>query len=331
MKSLRKASRKTGVATEVSDCLTPNADSHHSNGVTSSPDTQKLQDISSMVQSLQPKPMLNQPFQSTLKCIDTSDKEKPGPSVIAQPIVSKEGKKTTRPSRLAAIFDSREDNMEGTNKMDESAKLPLQIMAASASLAPPLQDCRHAHEIQLPKPWQVGDGNHKHKSDPPHVPRLNLTGCFGNHEANALGKIDNQHQNRNSSAHAQVPLKKNESSLRQAIGEKEWQDGSQVEKVKSLLKEKKMELDQSRQEENERVKGEIEACERRAAEREEKKAAKLKEDRKAAIIELHRRREEKKARAEQLAQIEMVRNCRLHAHNLEHLVIHLKKLILCLG
>lgn len=90
-----------------------------------------------------------------------------------------------------------------------------------------------------------------------------------------------------------------ESSLRAA---------SQAKEVKSLLEEKRVGLSRSRLEELERAQNEVEARERKRLEREQRRAAKLKADRMAAIAELKKRREEKRVLQERLAQEEMVRN-----------------------
>ena len=79
-----------------------------------------------------------------------------------------------------------------------------------------------------------------------------------------------------------------------------------VQEVRSLLVEKKSDLNKSRLEELQRLHAEAEARERKKMEKEQRRMAKMKADRKAAIEELHRKREEKKVRQEIMVQEEMV-------------------------
>lgn len=76
--------------------------------------------------------------------------------------------------------------------------------------------------------------------------------------------------------------------------------------VRSLLAKKRDELNQSRSEELVRIQQEIEAKEAKEAERQKRRAAKMQAARKAAIEDLKRKREEKRERAEKIAQEEIV-------------------------
>lgn len=90
--------------------------------------------------------------------------------------------------------------------------------------------------------------------------------------------------------------------------EPERRAASQAVEVRSLLEEKRAGLSRSRLEELERAQSEVEAMERKRLDREQRRAAKLKADRMAAIAELKKRREEKRVLQEKLAQEEMVRH-----------------------
>ena len=79
--------------------------------------------------------------------------------------------------------------------------------------------------------------------------------------------------------------------------------------VHSLLAKKRNELSRSRSEELEQIQQEIEAKEAKEAERQKRRAAKMQAARKAAIEDLKRKREEKRERAEKIAQEEIVSAC----------------------
>lgn len=76
--------------------------------------------------------------------------------------------------------------------------------------------------------------------------------------------------------------------------------------VRSLLAKKRDELNQSRSEELERIQHEIETREAKEVERQKRRAAKMQAARKAAIEDLKKKREEKRERAEKIAQEEIV-------------------------
>ena len=89
----------------------------------------------------------------------------------------------------------------------------------------------------------------------------------------------------------------------------------QTAQLKNLLASKRDELNQSRTEELQRIQQEIEAKEKKEAERQKRRAAKMQAARKVAIEDLKRKREEKRERAEKIAQEEMVSNyVREHTH-----------------
>ena len=80
----------------------------------------------------------------------------------------------------------------------------------------------------------------------------------------------------------------------------------QATKVRSLLVDKRNELNRSRTEELQRIQEEIEEQERKERERQKRRAAKMQAARKVAIEELKRKREEKREKAEKIAQEEIV-------------------------
>lgn len=77
-------------------------------------------------------------------------------------------------------------------------------------------------------------------------------------------------------------------------------------KVRDLLEERRAVLSRSRLEELERAQQEVDVRERKQLEKEQRRAAKMKLDRMAAIAELKKKREEKRALQESLVQEEMV-------------------------
>ena len=79
-----------------------------------------------------------------------------------------------------------------------------------------------------------------------------------------------------------------------------------VSRVHSLLASKRDELNRSRSEELQRIQLELEAREMKEKERERRRAAKMQAARRAAIEDLKRKREEKRERAERIAQEEIV-------------------------
>lgn len=306
VKSLCKFPRKReGV---VADRLRSSMDKRSSSDDSQPPDMQKwLQDISSAMQSMGPMSETTPPLQQPSMHCNTSHKKGKKGNCKHFESSQQASKKARKPPKLAAKFDGHGDKEERCERLE----LPPQHSATSTVALPPTQD-HAAHdigcEVRLPKsqPPPVGNSNHDFKSDAPNIPHLNLDGSTGNQRTTAAAvEIENLY--RNSSAHDQPRVGLWEKSCRQERGLEDDQASLQVEKVKVLLQEKKTDLDRSRQKEMERVRGEFEARERRAAEREQRRAAKLMADRKAAIEELQRRREEKKARAELLAQKEVVR------------------------
>ena len=92
----------------------------------------------------------------------------------------------------------------------------------------------------------------------------------------------------------------------QGAGESSPRASSQAMEVRSLLEEKRAGLSRSRLEELERAQNEVETRERKRAERDQRRAAKMKADRMAAIAELRKKREEKRLLQERIAQEEIV-------------------------
>lgn len=80
----------------------------------------------------------------------------------------------------------------------------------------------------------------------------------------------------------------------------------QAAQVHSLLANKRDELNRSRSEELQRIQQEIEAKEAKEMERQKRRAAKMQAARRAAIEDLKKKREEKRERAEKIAQEEIV-------------------------
>ena len=90
-----------------------------------------------------------------------------------------------------------------------------------------------------------------------------------------------------------------------------YRDSKQLQatKVRSLLADKRNELNRSRTEELQRIQEEIEERERKERERQKRRAAKMQAARKVAIEELKRKREEKREKTEKIAQEEIVSAC----------------------
>ena len=298
VKSLFKSPRKgEKLAQQVTDNLMSNIDNSHSSDHSDPHNMQSLlQDISSAMQSMVPMLETSRPLQQPSMHSNTSAKnnrleENPEHLESSQQAL----KKARKPPRLAAKFNKHGNEEEKC----EIKALSLPSAAATTSQAfPPSQD-------HVPHNMDCEDKHHILKSDPPIIPHLNL--CSSSTDGQQINDAAALEVQKNSSSHVQPPLGLDESKSSQKEIAKVNQASSQIEQVKVLLQEKKIDLDQSRQKEMERVRGDIEAHERRTVEREQRRAAKLMADRKAAIVELQRRREEKRARAELLAQKEMVR------------------------
>ena len=85
----------------------------------------------------------------------------------------------------------------------------------------------------------------------------------------------------------------------------------QAAQLHNLLASKRDELNRSRSEELQKIQLELEARETKEREREKRRAAKMQAARRAAIEDLKRKREEKRERAEKIAQEEIV-SCHNH-------------------
>ena len=153
-----------------------------------------------------------------------------------------------------------------------------------------------------------GSHEYKHTSVRPGVPLLMLADSATLKEAVAAAiTIQRWFREKNTRN-----LGASRSSVRTGTVEvKMNQQTLEMEKVKILLQEKKSDLDRSKKREMDKIKGDLEAHNRKVIEKQQKRAAKLAADRRVVIDDLQKKKEEKKRKNIKLVSEEMVRFCRI--------------------
>ena len=161
----------------------------------------------------------------------------------------------------------------------------------------------------------------KEHTSPHHKSRPKIAANFNT--SNAIPRVNGQIMD-TSDSHSPIPdstttvtkaLDPHVAASRIQQWYRENKSSKQTAQVHSLLASKRDELNRSRNEELQRIQLELEAREMKEREREKRRAAKMQAARRAAIEDLKRKREEKRERAEKIAQEEIVSH-----HNLKFIV-----------
>lgn len=162
----------------------------------------------------------------------------------------------------------------------------------------------------------ASDGKSELKSQlsPRHKSRPKIAANFGTGMSNAIPGLNGQIVDA-SNSHSPIPdstttvtkaLDPNMAASKIQQWYRQNKSSKRTAQVHSLLASKRDELNRSRSEELQRIQLELEAREMKEREREKRRAAKMQAARRAAIEDLKRKREEKRERAEKIAQEEIV-------------------------
>ena len=167
----------------------------------------------------------------------------------------------------------------------------------------------------------AGDGKSELKGQlsPRHKSRPKIAANFGTGMSTAIPRLNGQIMDA-SNSHSPIPdstvattkaLDPNVAASKIQQWYRQNKSSKQTAQVHSLLASKRDELNRSRSEELQRIQLELEAREMKEREREKRRAAKMQAARRVAIDDLKRRREEKRERAEKIAQEEIV-SCHIY-------------------
>lgn len=167
------------------------------------------------------------------------------------------------------------------------------------------------HHGQLKEHTSDGKSELKSQPSPHHKSRPKIAANFSKLSAKSK---DSEQSADNSNSHSPIPdstmitrtLDPNVAASRIQQWYRQIKSSKQTAQVHSLLASKRDELNRSRSEELQKIQLELEARELKEREREKRRAAKMQATRRAAIEDLKRKREEKRERAEKIAQEEIV-------------------------
>ncbi len=256
-----------------------------------SPDVhQLLQDISTVMHSVSPMS-------------DAQSPPKPSPPAWGEGSIggvsTKQRKRHPLRSKVAANFSL--SGMDGKENRNYTGMQPRDLGGIASTDHIDESESKPKTSTSVPQPQPPPGG----------VPFLRLNGESKDHpKTSAAIKIQRWYRDKKNNPSTSLQ----ESTAGRRHGDKVFstrrnplsEQEKRVEDVKTLLQNKRSDLNRSRLEELEHAQSEVEALERKKQEREKRRAAKMKADRMAAIEELHRRREEKRARQEVIAQEEIV-------------------------
>lgn len=216
-------------------------------------------------------------------------------------------------STLPALPKSQSGSEIDTNENGNMQAANFNV-ARTSSTVPALPKSQSAGEIESGNMPKAGEHNHDQESSK--APHLGVNGYVvsGGQEEAAV-KIQRWYRGKKRLKEAisedvkvisEDAIKSSVTSVAGREVDVAGEHEVQLKHVRDMLEEKKDELNRSRLEEVERLREEAEAKERKQLERDQKRAAKMKADREAAIKELHRKREEKRAKQEEIALEEIV-------------------------